>query len=271
MSSFLKPTLRERLEKATTALTGLWNASGSPVAAEILCAAGADILVIDGEHGSLELHDITAVLRASEPYPTTPLVRVHRLDPTRIQQTLDLGAQNILVPMVYTASQAQQAAEAMRYPGRKAPGRRGIGAALARASRWGLESDYVARAQDLVSLTVQIETADAVRHARQIASVDGVDAVFIGPADLAGSLGHPGNPGHSEVHDAVGRAIEAVRDAGKPVGINAFNPADADRYRAAGAAFVVVSADVTLMAKGATAALDRARSPLSAPATAHRS
>lgn len=222
--TLLKPTLRDRLADAVGPLTGLWNASGSPVSAEILAAAGADVLVVDGEHGPIELAELRAILQATESYATVPLVRVPQLCRTRIQQILDVGAQNILVPMVSSADQAREAAAALRYPSGDGsrPGTRGIGAALARASRWGLEPGYVTNADSHVSLTVQIETADAVRNAHDIAAVDGVDAVFIGPADLAGSMGHPGNPGHPDVVDAVDSTIRVVRDCGKPVGVNAF-------------------------------------------------
>lgn len=242
----LKPTVREVLAATERPLVGLWSSSGSPVAAEILAASGADLLVVDGEHGPVELRDILAILQASEAYPVTPVVRVPWNDPVRIKQVLDLGAQSIIVPMVSSA-------EGERL------GRRGIGSALARSARWGLVPGYVRGADAHVSVIVQIETADGVANAAEIAAVDGVDAVFIGPADLAGSLGHPGAPAEPEVVAAVDATIEAVAAEGVPVGVNAFAPADADRVIARGAAFVVVSSDVTLMATGARAAVDRLR------------
>lgn len=266
----LAPTLREVLGRAERPPVGLWNASGSPVAAEILAAAGTDLLLVDGEHGPIDLREILAILQAAAPYPgTTPLVRVPWNDEVHIKQVLDLGAQNLLVPMVSSAAEAQAAVAAVRYPGAdgERPGRRGIGSALARSSRWGLVPEYVRQADEHVSLTVQIETAGALAAAEAIARTDGVDAVFIGPADLAGQLGHPGNPSCPEVVAAVDRTVQIVRDAGVPVGVNAFATADADRVLAAGADFVVVGADVSLIAQGARATLDRARtghpSPLS--------
>lgn len=141
----------------------------------------------------------------------------------------------------------------MRYP---PVGVRGIGSALARASQWTRVPDYVPNADNYVSLTVQIETAEAVEAAGEIAGVDGVDAVFIGPSDLAGSMGQPGP---DAVREAVLRTIDAVRAAGKPVGVNAFIPADAERYLSAGVDFVVVQADVTVLARGLDAAVSEAR------------
>lgn len=257
----LAPTLRDRLAQADRPLVGMWNASGDPVAAEILAAAGADILVIDGEHGPIELREILAVLHAVSAYPTAPLVRVPWNDEVRIKQVLDLGAQNLLVPMVSSAAEAAAAVAAARYPGagEDRPGRRGIGAALARSGRWGLEPGYVKAADRHVSVVAQIETPAGAAAAAEIAGTDGIDAVFVGPADLAGQMGHAGEPSHPEVVAAVDGAVRAVAAAGVPVGVNAFAEEDADRVLAAGASFVVVGADVSFMARGARAAVDRLR------------
>ncbi|SFS14807.1 2,4-dihydroxyhept-2-enedioate aldolase [Agrococcus baldri] len=259
----LKPTFRHALAEATAPLVGLWNASGSPVAAELMAGSGADLLLVDGEHGPIELRDLLHILQASEAYPVTTLVRVASNDPVRIKQVLDLGAQNIIVPMVSTAADAEAAVLAARYPGGagERAGTRGIGSALARSARWGRAAGYVANADQHVSVTVQIETADAVANAAEIAAVDGVDALFIGPADLAGSMGYPGRPGEQAVVDAVDAAIDAVRAAGKPVGVNAFAEADQDRVLARGASFVFVAADVSLMARGSEAAVARLKQP----------
>lgn len=255
----LKPTFRQALADASGPLVGLWNASGSAVAAELMAGSGADLLLVDGEHGPIELREILHILQAAEPYPVTTLVRVPWNDPVRIKQVLDLGAQNVLVPMVSTADDARAAVEAARYPGAAGAraGGRGIGSALARSSRWGRAAGYVQGADEHVSVTVQIETAEGVRNAADIAAVDGVDAVFIGPADLAGSMGFPGAPSTPDVVAAVDATIDAVRGAGIPVGVNAFAEVDADRVLARGADFVFVAADVTLMARGAEAAVQR--------------
>lgn len=242
-------------------LVGLWNATGDPIAAEILAGSGADLLIVDGEHGPLGLREILAVLQAAEAYPVATVVRVPWNDPVIIKQVLDLGARSLVVPMVSTPEQAAAAVRAARYPGAAGAreGARGIGSALARSSRWGRIAGYVGAADEHVSVLVQIETAEGVANAAAIAAVDGVDGVFIGPADLAGSLGHPGDPGHPDVVAAVDATVDAVRGAGTPVGVNAFAPADADRVVARGAAFVVVGADVTILARGAEAAVAQLR------------
>ncbi|SDR77653.1 HpcH/HpaI aldolase family protein [Agrococcus carbonis] len=252
-------TLREALAAADAPLVGLWNASGSAVAAEIMAGSGADLLLVDGEHGPISLSEMLPILQAAAAYPVTTIVRVPWNDPVVIKQVLDLGAENVLVPMISDAEEARAAVRAARYPGGpgEREGGRGIGSALARSSRWGRIAGYVQGADAHVSVTVQIETADAAANAAEIAAVDGVDAVFIGPADLAGSMGFPGRPSEQAVIDVVDATIDAVRSAGKPVGVNAFAPADADRCIARGASFVFVSADVTLMARGSEEAVAR--------------
>jgi 4-hydroxy-2-oxoheptanedioate aldolase len=193
---------------------------------------------------------VLAQLHAVAAYPITPLVRVPTGDPVMLKQVLDLGAQNLLVPMVDSAAQARAVVEAVRYPPN---GRRGVGSALARSARWNRVDDYLVEADRHVSLFVQIETADAVGAAAEIAAVDGVDGVFVGPSDLAASMGLLGQQTHPDVVAAALRAFDAVRVAGKPVGVNAFDPAAADRYLGAGASFVLVGADVALLARGSEA------------------
>ncbi|MGM1029351.1 MAG: HpcH/HpaI aldolase family protein [Actinomycetota bacterium] len=252
-------TFRDALASADAPLVGLWNASGSALAAEIMAGSGADLLLVDGEHGPISISEMLPILQAAAAYPVTTIVRVPWNEPVIIKQALDLGAVNVLVPMVSTAADAAAAVRAARYPGAEGEreGARGIGSALARSSRWGRIAGYVPGADAHVSVTVQIETAEGVANAAEIAAVDGVDAVFIGPADLAGSMGFPGRPSEPAVVAAVDTAIDAVRSAGTPVGVNTFAEADADRCIARGAAFVFVAADVTLMARGSEAAVAR--------------
>ena len=231
-------------------LDGMWVCSGSPVAAEIAAASGMQWVLIDAEHSPIGLETTTSLLRAMNGYPATPVVRVPVNDRVVIKQFLDLGAQNLLVPMVDTEADAEAAVAAVRYPPR---GVRGVGSALARASRWNAVDGYLSRAEELLSLTVQIESATAVDNAAAIAAVDGIDQVFVGPSDLAASMGLLGQQTHPEVTDAVARTFEAVRAAGKPVGVNAFDPDQARKYLEAGASFVLVGADVGLMMNGARA------------------
>ncbi|GAA1537396.1 HpcH/HpaI aldolase/citrate lyase family protein [Brevibacterium picturae] len=231
-------------------LAGMWVCSGSPVAAEIAAASGMQWVLIDAEHSPIDLQITTSLLQAMNGYPATPVVRVPVNDQVLIKQYLDLGAQNLLVPMIDTPSDAEAAVRSVYYPPR---GVRGVGSALARASRWNAVPNYLARAEELVSLTVQIESATAVDNAAEIAAIDGIDAVFVGPSDLAASMGLLGQQTHPDVTDAVLRTFEAVKAAGKLVGVNAFDPEQARKYLAAGASFVLVGADVGLMMNGARA------------------
>jgi 4-hydroxy-2-oxoheptanedioate aldolase len=228
-------------------VTGMWVASGSPVCAEICAGAGLDWLLIDGEHAPNDLRSILAQLQAVAPYPVTPVVRPPAGDPVVIKQLLDVGAEVLLIPMVESAAQAQALVAATRYPPH---GIRGVGSALARASRWNRTDDYLRRAADTVSVLVQVESRAGLDAITGIAAVDGIDGVFLGPADLAASLGHLGEQDHPEVVAAVEGAIAAVTAAGKAAGVNAFPPELASRYLTAGARFILVGADVTLLARG---------------------
>lgn len=246
----LAPTFRDNLAEADRPLVGMWVCSGSPLIAEICAGSGLDWLLIDGEHGPNGLESILAQLQAVAGYPITPLVRAPSGDTALIKQFLDLGVQNLLIPMVNTASEARAVVSAVRYPPR---GVRGVGSALARAARWNRVDNYLGRADEYVSLFVQIETADAVANAAEIASVDGVDGVFVGPSDLAASMGFLGQQEHPEVVTAVERTIRTVAELGIPVGVNAFDPNVAERYLAAGAHFALVGADVALLARSSEA------------------
>lgn len=246
----LTPTFRAALAATDRPLAGMWVCSGSSLVAEICAGAGLDWLLIDMEHGPNGLESVLAQLQAVAGYPATPLVRVPVGDPVTIKQVLDLGAQNLLVPMVSGADEARALVEAAHYPPR---GRRGVGSALARSARWNRVDDYLLRADEHVSLFVQIESIEAVEAAVDIAAVDGIDGVFVGPSDLAASMGLIGQQTHPDVTAAVLRTFQAVREAGKPVGVNAFDHSVADSYLAAGATFVLVGADVAMLARGSEA------------------
>lgn len=235
-------------------LIGLWACAGSAITAEIVAGSGCDWMLIDAEHSPNGLESLLAQLHAVSGYPAAPVVRPPFGDTVIIKQVLDLGAQNLLIPMVDTAEQATEIVRAIRYP---MGGVRGVGSSLARSSRWNRVDNYLARANDTISLTVQIESATAVTNVDAIAAVDGVDALFVGPADLAASMGYLGQQNHPEVFDAVLRTIAAGRAAGKPVGVNAFVPTDAERFIEAGASFVAVGADVAILARQTEALVDR--------------
>ncbi len=254
MSIRLSPTFRERLATADRPLAGMWVCSGSALVAEICAGGGLDWLLIDMEHSPNSLGSVFAQLQAVAAYPATPVVRLPSGDERLIKQVLDLGAQNILVPMVSSAAQARSIVEMVRYP---PAGRRGVGSALARSARWNRVDDYLSQAQQHVSLMVQIETAAGVDSAPEIAAVDGIDGLFVGPSDLAASMGLLGQQSHPDVTAAAIRAFAGAHSAGKPVGINAFDPTVAQNYLDAGADFVLVGADVALLARGSEALASR--------------
>ncbi|MDU0968187.1 MAG: aldolase/citrate lyase family protein [Actinomycetaceae bacterium] len=239
-------TLIAHLAEAGRPLAGMWVCSASPIAAEICAGSGLDYVLIDAEHSPNDLSTLLPQLHACAAYPATTIVRVPYNDERLIKQFLDLGVVNLLVPMVHTAEQARAAVARVTYP---PEGVRGVGSALARASRWNRVPNYLARARETISLILQIESGQACENVDEIAAVEGVDALFVGPADLAGDLGLLGQAEDEAVVERVLACIEAGHRAGKPVGTNAFNPEMARRYFEAGADFVLVGADVTLLAR----------------------
>jgi 4-hydroxy-2-oxoheptanedioate aldolase len=246
----LDPSFRERLASSDRALIGMWACSGSTLVTEVAASSGLDWLLIDMEHSTNTLESVLLQLQTVAAYPITPLVRVPSNDTVAIKQILDLGAQNLIVPMVSSADEARAAVAATRYP---PAGVRGVGSALARSARWNRVDGYLQESAQHTSLTVQIETAAGVDAAAEIAAVDGIDAVFVGPSDLSASMGLLGQQTHPDVVAAVEKVFTAVKAAGKPVGVNAFDPAAADAYVAGGADFVAVGADVALLARASEA------------------
>lgn len=250
----LMPTFSTQLAGADRPPAGMWVCSGSPVVAEICSGAGLDWIMIDMEHAANTLDSVLTQLQVAAGYPVTPMVRVPTDDPVIIKQVLDLGAQNLLVPMVSTADQARAVAEACHYPPK---GRRGVGSALARSARWNRVDGYLENGADQVCVIVQVESAEGVANAGEIAAVDGIDGVFVGPSDLAASMDLINQQTHPEVVAAVHRTFEAVHAAGKPVGVNAFDPTVARDYLDAGADFILVAADVAILARSTEALAER--------------
>lgn len=230
---------------------GLWLGLADPTSAELCGGAGFDWLLIDGEHGPNDIPLIAAQLRALSGSPSHAVVRPSVGDAALIKQLLDIGAQTILVPMVERAAEARELVRAVRYP---PDGIRGVGAALARASGYGRVTDYLTTANDQICLLLQVESKAGFDNIEEIAGVEGVDGVFIGPADLAADLGYLGNPSHPEVQKIVEAAIERVLRVGKAAGILTSARPLAHRYLELGASFVAVGSDVGLLA-GATTAL----------------
>ncbi|NYE19657.1 HpcH/HpaI aldolase family protein [Microbacterium immunditiarum] len=235
---------------------GLWVASGSATAAEILGGSGADWIIIDCEHSANHGPAVIEQLRALSLSPALCVVRPSSKEPAELGRMLDAGAGGLMAPMVESVSEAEEVVAATRY----APvGRRGVGGGFARAARWAHIADYLPNAERTFSLIVQVESAAGLAVAGDIATVPGVDAVFIGPADLAASLGYPGQARHPVVQAAIDGAIRAVRAAGAVAGVNAFAFEDAERYRAAGAQLLAVGADVTILMTEGAGAISRHR------------
>lgn len=233
-------SLKTRLLAGET-LTGCWLGTASPYVAEIAATAGFDWLLVDGEHAPNDITALSAQVAAVLPSPSAVVVRPVSGEAALIKQVLDMGAQTLLVPMVESAEQARAILRATRY----APeGVRGVGAALARASRWGAIPDYVATANAEICLILQVESRAGLAALDGILAIEGVDGVFIGPADLAADMGHAGNAAHPEVRAAVLGAIGAIRAAGRIAGVLALDDGFIAECRAAGANFLGVGVDV---------------------------
>ncbi|KEF34695.1 alpha-dehydro-beta-deoxy-D-glucarate aldolase [Deinococcus sp. RL] len=237
-------------------LYGFWLALADPYSAEVCAGAGFDWLVVDGEHAPNDLRSILAQLQALASSPSAPVVRLPVGDPVLIKQTLDIGARNLLIPMVESAAQARELVAATRYPPQ---GSRGVASALVRASGFGRDAGYLQRANEGVCLLVQVESATGLEVLDDIAAVEGVDGVFIGPADLAASLGHLGQPAHPDVQQAIREAASRIRGAGKVAGILATDEGAARRYLDWGYTFVAVGVDVLLLSRASTELLARFR------------
>lgn len=250
---------------ARRAQVGLWLSMANPYAAEACATTGFQWLLIDGEHAPNDVRSTLAQLQAVAPYGAQPVVRAVEGQTALIKQLLDIGVQNLLVPMVDTPDQARALVSATRYP---PEGVRGVGAAVARASRWGARRDYLNEANGEICLLVQAETVTALQNLPAICDVDGIDGVFIGPADLAASMGHRGNPGHPEVQAAIEQAIATIVASGKAAGTLTGDAKLARRYLELGATFVAVGIDITLMVQGARKlSADFGLGPASAPAS----
>lgn len=268
-------TFKHALAAGQTQL-GLWVALASPYSTELVAGIGYDWLLLDGEHAPNDvrstLTQLQAVASAQQAFGdrrSHPIVRVPvgtgDVGVALIKQYLDIGAQTLLVPMIDTPEQTALVVAASRY----APaGIRGMGSALARASRWQAHPRYVHEANDQVCVLVQAETVLAMQNLDAIAATPGVDGVFIGPADLSASMGHPGNAAHPEVQAVIEDGIARILKAGKAPGILATSEAQARKWLAAGARFVAVGADTLLLAAGASQLLATYRTP-PAPAGAN--
>ncbi len=225
---------------------GLWCSLPGSYAAEAVAGAGFDWLLFDTEHSPGDVLTVLPQLQAVAAYNVSAVVRPAANDTVLIKRFLDIGAQTLLLPYVQSVEEAERAVAAMRYP---PDGVRGV-SGVTRATRFGRIRNYAKRAADELCLLVQIETAEALSQLEGISAVAGVDGVFIGPADLAASLDHAGDPGHPEVVAVIEDAIGHVRKCGKPVGILTPDPVFAKRCMQLGTAFTAVGVDIGILARG---------------------
>ncbi|WPB55048.1 aldolase/citrate lyase family protein [Xylophilus sp. GOD-11R] len=242
---------------------GLWSTLPSTYVAELIAGAGYDWVLLDTEHTPTDVPQMAAQLQATGAaitlpgaHPIAPVVRPAWNDSVLIKRYLDVGAQNLLLPFVQNADEARAAVAATRYAPR---GIRGMGGST-RASNFGRTRDYIARADDEICVLVQVETREALSQIEAIAAVDGVDGIFIGPADLSASMGHPGNPRHPEVDAAIDDAIRRIRACGKAPGILMVDEQRARQCLQNGALFVAVALDLLLLRNGLDAAAAKFRS-----------
>lgn len=235
--------LKKKLLDGSGPQLGLWLSSGSPAMVEIAAGSRFDWGLIDGEHGPNDLVSILEQLRVIASSGMTPVVRPAETSRVLIKQVLDLGAQCLLLPMIDTPDDAVDAVAATRYPPR---GTRGVGASIARASQWGRVSGYMRAAEEQLCIILQVETREGLSHLDEILEVEGVDGVFIGPADLGASLG---DPPVSEIDSIVCECLRRIRRAGLIAGSIALEESSAHSYLEAGANLLAVASDTDLFVR----------------------
>lgn len=243
---------------------GCWLSLGSPITTEVVGVAGFDWLLLDAEHAPNDVLSLIPQLMALKDSPSAPFVRPAWNDPVQLKRLLDAGFYNFLIPMVDGADQARAAVAATRYPPQ---GIRGVSVSQ-RSNRYGAIPNYFDRVNEEICLIVQIETRAGVAAAREIAQVDGVDCLFIGPSDLAAAMGHFGQPGHPEVQAAMVEVMQAARAAGKATGILSPIEADARRYLELGMTMVAVGSDLGVLRMHSQALADKFRDAGSKPIAA---
>jgi 4-hydroxy-2-oxoheptanedioate aldolase len=239
----------KRALEAGKAQIGLWSSLSSNYSVEVIAGAGFDWILLDTEHSPADLENLLTQLQAAAPYPAHPVVRVPWNDMVTMKRVLDIGAQSLLVPYVSTAEEARKAVSYTRYP---PAGVRGV-AGTTRATRFGRIKDYAGRAHEEICVLVQVETQAALDNIDAICGIDGIDGVFIGPADLHASMGYPGEIANPKVKPLIDDAIRRIRKRGCAPGILTPSEADARHWLECGALFVAVGADVGILARGAEA------------------
>ncbi|MCY4228773.1 MAG: HpcH/HpaI aldolase/citrate lyase family protein [Gammaproteobacteria bacterium] len=235
---------------------GYWLALANPYSAEVCATAGFDWLMIDGEHAPNDIPSILAQLQAVAAYPSQPVVRPAEGTLANVKQLLDIGAHNLLIPMVETADQAREMVRATRYP---PDGSRGVGAAIARSSRWLAIDNYDFDVHDQICLLLQIESRTGLENLDRILEIDGYDGIFIGPADLAASLDYLGNSRHPDVQSEISTAIAKIRQANKAAGILSTEDDMIQAYLDMGVVFIAVGVDTITLASAARALANQYR------------
>jgi len=230
---------------------GTWISSASPIVAEAMGCAGFDWGVLDMEHSPLDLMGVVHLLQALSSTRMLPVVRVPWNDAVMVKPVLDAGAPAVMFPFVQSSDEARRAVAATRYPPQ---GVRGM-AGMSRATRFGTSTNYFRLANQHVGVIVQLETPQALAQIDEIADIEGLDALFIGPADLSAAMGHIGQFTHPEVMDAMARAVQRCKALGKPVGTLGGSPETVAQYRAMGFDYVAVSSDIGFIMRAAQAAL----------------
>lgn len=224
---------------------GIWNTMGGNTVPELLAGAGFDWVLVDCEHSAVETIEVLPALQAIAAYPdVSPVVRPAENSPVLFKRLLDLGAQTLLVPYVQSAEEARSAVNAMRYGPN---GMRGM-AGMTRATRYGRVDDYFTGVEDELCLIVQVETVDGLNALEAIATTDGVDGVFIGPADLSASMGLPGQTSHPKVRAAIDDAIARLQVLGVPSGILTLDTVEGASFIGQGTNFTAVGVDLALLA-----------------------
>lgn len=236
-------------------LIGCWSSLSNAITTEVLGVAGFDWILLDGEHSPNDMSTYIPQLMALKDSASAPVVRPSSNNAVEIKRLLDAGFYNFLVPFVESVDEARQAVAATRYPPQ---GMRGVSVSQ-RSNRYGTVTDYFKGANDQMCVMVQIESNAGVAAARDIAALEGVDCLFVGPSDLAAGMGHLGNAGHPDVQAAIASIFAAAQAAGKPAGILAPVELDARRYMALGATFVAVGSDLGVFRAGTQALRDKYR------------
>ena len=236
-------------------LIGCWSSLSNAITTEVLGVAGFDWILLDGEHSPNDVTTFIPQLMALKDSASAPVVRPSSNNEVEIKRLLDAGFYNFLVPFVESVAEAKRAVAATRYP---PLGIRGVSVSQ-RSNRYGTVPDYFKSINNHICVMLQIESRAGVAAAREIAALDGVDCIFVGPSDLAAGFGHLGNANHPEVQAAIAAVFADAKAHGKPTGILAPVEADARRYMHMGATFVGVGSDLGVFRAATQALHDRYR------------